>query len=336
MARRSLLILAALVALLALVGAGCGGGSDDSVSENSVAVVDGQQITKGQFEALISQARKTFKDQKRAFPKAGTAERKQINDQAIQFLVQRAQFDKEAEAKGIKISDADVDKRLDQIKKQYFGGDQKRYEKQLKQQGLSDEQVRADVRAQLVQEKLFNSVTKDIKVTDADVAAYYQKNKAQYGTPEQRDVRHILVKTRAQADKIYNQLKSGGDFAALAKQFSQDPGSKDQGGKLTITKGQTVAPFDQTAFLLRKNEISKPVKTQYGYHIIQPLSAVKPATTQPLNKNLKTQIRQQLLSQKRNEAMTNWVKGLDKSYQDKVSYGTGFAPASTDTTATTG
>ena len=177
----------------------------------------------------------------------------------------------------IAITDKDVEKRLDQIKKQYFGGDQKKYEQQLKAQGLTDAQVRADVRAQLIEQRLYNSVTKSIKVTDTDVQKYYDEHKEQYGTPEQRDVRHILVKTRAEADRIYNQLQAGGDFAALAKQHSQDPGSKDNGGKLTVSKGQTVAPFDQTAFLLSTNRISRPVKTQYGYHIIQPISAVKPA-----------------------------------------------------------
>ena len=84
-------------------------------------------------------------------------------------------------------------------------------------------------------------------------------------------MRHILVKTKAQADDLYAQLQGGADFAALAKKFSEDTGSKANGGKLTISKGQTVAPFDQTAFLLKKNAISKPVKTEFGYHIIQPL-----------------------------------------------------------------
>ena len=95
-------------------------------------------------------------------------------------------------------------------------------------------------------------------------------------------MRHILVKTKAQADSIYNQLKAGADFAALAKKYSQDPGSKDNGGKLTIIRGQTVAPFDTTAFLLSTNTISRPVKTQYGYHVIQPISAIKPAEDDPV------------------------------------------------------
>ena len=109
-------------------------------------------------------------------------------------------------------------------------------------------------------------------VGDDDIEEYYEKNKAQYSQPESRDVRHILVKTKAQADDLYTQLENGANFAALAKKFSEDTGSKANGGKLTISKGQTVAPFDQTAFLLKKNDISKPVKTEFGYHIIQPLS----------------------------------------------------------------
>ena len=75
-------------------------------------------------------------------------------------------------------------------------------------------------------------------------------------------MRHILVKTKAKADDLYTQLKAGADFAALAKKFSEDTGSKANGGKLTITKGQTVAPFDKTAFQLKKDEISEPVKTR--------------------------------------------------------------------------
>jgi peptidyl-prolyl cis-trans isomerase C len=347
MARRSLLALLALVATLALVAAGCGGG-DDGVPPEAVAVVDGQTISRSAFDGLIAQAKKSFAQQKRAFPKAGTAERKQLNDQAVQYLVQREEFAQEAEDQNLDVTDAAVDKRLDQIKKQYFGGDDKKYEKQLKDQGLTDASVRADIRAQIISEKLFNKVTKDIKVTDADVKKYYEQNKASYGTPEQRDVRHILiaekkksgqvdyVKSRALANTIYDQLKAGGNFAALAKKYSEDPGSASNGGKLTITKGQTVAPFDQTAFLLPKGQISRPVKTEYGYHIIQPLSAVKPAKTQPLDKNLKDQIRQQLLTTKRNSAMTKWAGDLEKQYKEKIEYATGFAPAaSASTTGTT-
>ena len=264
--------LVVLLCALASIGlAGCGG-SDEDVPSDAVAVVDGQEIARSDYEALIAQAKKSYKNQKREFPAAGSQEFQTLRNQAVQFLVQREQFEQKAEDLDVEVTDKQVDARLEQIQKQYFGGDQKKFEKQLKEQGITEKQVRNDIRAQIVSEKIFAQVTGKVKVSDDEIQKYYEKNKAQYSQPESRDVRHILVKTKKQADDLYAQLENGADFAALAKQFSEDTGSKANGGKLTISKGQTVAPFDQTAFLLKKNAISKPVKTEFGYHIIQPLS----------------------------------------------------------------
>ena len=280
---------ALLLAVLAL--AGCGG--DEDVPADAVAVVDGEEISRSDYEALINQAKKSYKNQKREFPAAGSQEFQTLRNQAVQFLVQREQFEQEAGELDVEVTDKQVNDRLAQIQKQYFGGDKAKYEKQLKEQGLTEQQVRNDIRAQLISEKIFARVTREVKVTDAQIASYYAKNKAQYSQPESREVRHILVKTKAQADDLHAQLQNGGDFAALAKKFSQDTGSKANGGKLTISKGQTVAPFDKAAFALKLNEISEPVKTEFGFHIIEPLSATKAAKVTPL-KEVKASIRQQL------------------------------------------
>lgn len=328
----SRLVLALSALTLTLVLAGCGSGSDD-VPANAVAVVDGEEIAKGDYDALLAQAKKSYTNQKREFPKAGSQEFQTLKNQAVQFLVQREQFEQEAADMDVEVTEKQVDARLEQIQKQYFGGDKKKYEAQLKQQGLSDAQVRRDIRSQIVSEKIFEQVTRGVKVTDAEVEKYYADNKAQYSQPESREVRHILRKTKAQADDIYNQLKAGADFAALAKKFSEDTGSKANGGKLTISKGQTVAPFDKVAFSLKQNELSQPVKTEFGFHVIQALSAIKPAKTTPL-KDVKDSIKQQLEQTKKNEAMTKWVDELKKEYEDKVSYAVGFnpPPAATGTT----
>jgi len=323
--------------LLALFAAGCGGGGDESVPADAVAVVDGDEVAKAEFDALIEQARKSYTNQKREFPKAGTPEFQTLRNQAVAFLVQREQFEQEAEEFGIEITEKQIDERLDQIKQQYFSGDAKKYEEQLADQGLTNEQVRADIRAQILSEKIFESVTKDVKVTDADVKAYYEKNKEQFSTAESREVRHILVKTKAQAEDLAAQIKAGASFAALAKKHSTDTGSKATGGNLTITRGQTVPPFDKQAFSLAKNELSAPVKTEFGYHLIEPLSEVKKAAVTPF-KDVEAQIRQQLVQEKKNEAMTKWVDDLGERYDDKVSYAVGFSPpppASTGTGATT-
>jgi parvulin-like peptidyl-prolyl isomerase len=318
--------------LVVLVLAGCGGSGQD-VPSDAVAVVDGSEIARSDYEALIAQAKKSYKNQKRDFPAAGSQEFQTLRNQAVQFLVQREQFEQEAEDLDVEVTEKQVDARLEQIQKQYFGGDKAKFEKQLKDQGITEKQVRNDIRSQIISEKIFAQVTGDVKVTDAEVAAYYAKNKAQYSQPESRDVRHILVKTKKQADDLYAQLAGGADFAALAKKFSEDTGSKANGGKLTISKGQTVAPFDQTAFLLKRNEISKPIKTEFGYHLIQPLSETKAAKVTALAE-VKASIKQQLQQTQKNEAMTKWVDELKQDYKDKVSYATGFTPPP-DTKSTT-
>jgi len=140
-------------------------------------------------------------------------------------------------------------------------------------------------------------------------------------------VRHILVTKKALADSLYQQLKSGGNFAKLAKQYSKDPGSAANGGKLTVSKGQTVPQFDKAAFSLKTNQISQPVHTQYGYHIIQALSAIKPASTTKLSQ-VRASIRQQLEQQKKNDEITKWLEDTKKGYcSGKIKYQVGYQPS---------
>lgn len=339
---RSFLLLAVAFVLLAAACGGNGGNGGGNVPSGAVAVVDGEPISKAQVDQLLAQARQSYKSQKRKFPKAGTPEYRQLVTQAVQFLVQRVQYAQKAAERGIKVSDADVEKRLKQIKKQYFGGNEKRYRAALKQQGLTDRQVREDVKAQLISEKLFKGITKDVKVSDKDVRTYYDEHPELYAQPETREVRHILVKKQPLANTVYKQLcgaaspcvTAKADFAALAKKYSTDPGTKNQGGKLTVVKGQTVPEFDKKAFALEKNEISRPVKTQYGFHVIQALSAVKPKKTTPFAQ-VKAAIKQQLLSQKQTEAQRMFLDGLKEEYKSKISYAKGYEPPPTTTGATT-
>jgi parvulin-like peptidyl-prolyl isomerase len=323
------LLLGSIAAVLVL--AACGG--SDNVPSGAVAKVGSDEITQAQFNVLIDQAKRSYKVQKRPFPKAGSTEYTTLQNQAIAYLVQRAEFAQEAEDLGITITQKQIDDRLKQIKKQYFGGSEKKYQEQLKTQGLTDAQILDDIKAQLVSEQIFKKVTADVKVTDADVQKYYGDHRSQYGTPEQRDIAHILVKNKALADRLYTQIQNGANFAALAKKYSQDPGSKNLGGKLTVSKGQTVAPFDQTAFLMKTGQVSHPVKTEFGYHIIKALGPIKAAKQTPFAQ-VKESIRQQLLQQKRNDAMTKWVDKVKKDFDGKVNYAAGYAPPTTASTAT--
>jgi len=232
-----------------------------------------------------------------------------------------------------------VQKRLDQIKKQYFGGSETKYQAQLKKQNLTDAQVRNDVRQQLISEALFAKVTKDTKVSDSAVHAYYLAHQSLYTQLQSRDVRHILVKSPALANTLYAQLKSGNDktWCTLAKKYSLDPSSKNACGKLTVSKGQTVPEFDKVAFTGTTKVVHAPVhSSQYGWFVIEPLSGIKPKSSTP-EKQVASSIRQQLLQTDKNQAMTDWVASLSKSFcsGSKIKYQVGFVPSPNPCTSTT-
>ncbi len=313
-------------ASLALLAAACGGTSTATLSSDDVAVVGDHQVSKQDFQQLMARAKKSYDQQKRAFPKAGTTEYEQLKGQAITFLVQQAEVDEQAKKLGVDVSDEKVDKEIARYKKQFYGGSDARYEKAVKQQGLTDEQAREAIRQQLISQALFKKVTGDVKVSDSDIKAYYDTHKTQYVQPESRDVRHILVTKKALADNLYQQLKGGANFAKLAKQYSKDPGSAANGGKLTVSKGQTVPQFDKAAFSLKTGQISQPVHTQYGYHIIQALSAIKASKTTSLAQ-VRASIKQQLEQQKKNDQITKWLDDTKKSYcNGKIKYQIGYQP----------
>jgi len=326
---------AVLGATAALVVSACGGST--SVPSGSVAVVDGTDISRDELDRLLDQAKQGYEANKQEFPKVGTPEFQNLQTQYVAYLVQREEFRQAADGLGVEVSEKDVDKSEDELVKTRFDGNRKEYEKALKQQGLTPEQYRSTLETSVLAQKLYDEVTKETKVTDQDILAYYTQNSSQYGTPESRDVRHVLIaekgadgqvdfeKSKAKADQIYADLKGGADFATVARESSEDPGSKDSGGKLTISRGQTVPEFDKMSFELDEGELSKPVKTQYGYHVIEAVSAVRPAKTTPLDE-VKASIRTTLLQQKRNEVMTAWVEDLRSEYDGKVSYAAGYEP----------
>jgi parvulin-like peptidyl-prolyl isomerase len=321
---------------LAVLAVGCGTSSDSGdVPANSVAVVGDRTISKSEYDDLVKYAKRSYDAQKRPFPKAGTPEYAQIRDQAVSFLVQRAQFEVKADDLGVDVTDEAVDKRVQDYIKERHKGDKKKFQAELKQQGLSEDQARDIIKANLVQEAIYNKVTADVKVADKDLRAHYDKNKAQYGGAETRLVRHVLVKKKALADRLYNQLNgSGADWAGIAKRYSEDPGSKNKGGRYTATKGQLVPEFEKAAFSIKTNAVTKPVKTQYGFHIIQALGPVKKASATPF-KQVKESIRQQLIQDKKNKEMESWVTDMRKDLEDETAYQVGYKPTSTDN-ATTG
>jgi parvulin-like peptidyl-prolyl isomerase len=327
------LLAAILVASAVVVTTACGG--ESGVPEGAIAVVDGNEIPKSELDRLMERTKKGFVAQDQDFPKAGTPEYQELQQTNVAFLVQREQLQQAADELGVEATEEDIDKEVADLVEQRFAGKRKDLDKALAAQGLTEEDLREILETTALSRKVFDAVTKDVKVTEEEINAYYVQNQAQYSTPASRDVRHILIgekkqngeidyaKSKAEADRVYAELEGGADFAALAKQLSDDEQSAKVGGKITINRGETVPAFDSTSFQLDVGEVSKPVRTEFGYHIIEALSPVRNAKTTPLAK-VRASIEATLKQQQKTELIQEWTEEL-RSESD-VSYAAGFAP----------
>jgi len=156
----------------------------------------------------------------------------------------------------------------------------------LAQAGISYEDLKEVLRVQLYRQKLMEEVTADVPLTEEQVWA-----------------RHILVEDEATAQEVLEKLRAGEDFAALAQEYSQDPGSAPQGGDLGwFGRGVMIQPFEEAAFSLDIGEISEPVQTQFGWHIIQVLGREERPLPPDRVRAAKEQAFRQWLQQVRAEA----------------------------------
>ena len=241
----SKLIRTAAAVATAIVGiAFTGCSSSGSGSGGDIATVNDQHITKAAFDNRLESS-----------PTA---------KQVLTQLVQQALIDQYGQDQKITIPQADIDKKEADIKSKYPPG---QFESILKQQGLTEADVQTILKQQLIIEK---AVAPMVHVSDADIAAYFAKNHATLDKPPQIRARHILVADEKTADMIEAKLKAGGNFADLAKQYSTDPSTKDRGGELGFFgPGQMVPAFEAAAKALPVGATSSPVKSPFGWHIIQ-------------------------------------------------------------------
>jgi foldase protein PrsA len=227
--------LAAL--LLSTTFAACSGGG-------TVATVNGQPISQAAFQSKL--------------------ESSPVARNILQQMVQESLIDQYATNNHITVTDAEINQREDQLKANFPNGS---WSEMLKARNLTEADVKNALREQIILDK---ALAKDVTITPAQVKSYFDKNHAAFDKPEEVQARHILVPDLATANKVEALLKQGKNFADLAKQYSTDPGSKDKGGELGwFRRGQMVPSFDKAAFSLPVGAISQPVKSPFGYHIIQ-------------------------------------------------------------------
>lgn len=174
-----------------------------------------------------------------------------------------------------------------------------------------------------------DSLLSQVTVSDDEIKQYYEEHQADFGTQEQRQAAHILITVakqasdadkqaaKAKAEQVLQQIKqSPSKFAALAKQYSQDPGSAANGGDLGMFgRGAMVKPFEDSVFSLKFGEVSNLVQTDFGYHIIK-LLAVKPTKTQTLSE-VKNLIVQRLKSQHANDKFAELAEKFNNTVYEQ-------------------
>jgi foldase protein PrsA len=327
----------------ALLISACGGSSasgSKKVPTTAVAVVGAETVPKAKLDTLLAQVCVQYKAAKKACPKPGTAERKQLQQSFVAQLVQQAEFDVAGRQLKVAVKQKDVDSSLQKLELQYAKDTNgkvsaTKWKKVLTDNHTTEANVLDNIKDGLLRQAIYTKLTKNVTVPDSAVQAYYTKNKKTYATPASRVIRHILVKNKSLADKIYSQLAtSDAQFGALATKYTIDPGSKKNGGKLgSIQKGQTVPSFDKVAFSIPTGKVSKPVKSSYGWHVIEATADTVPASQRPLDKALKTQIRANLLTTKKQSVANKWFTTFQKKIEKNVRYAAGYAPAKTTSTA---
>jgi foldase protein PrsA len=338
-----LLPLAALTVGLVVL-AGCG----NDVPSGAVAKVGDSTITQEEFDKWLATAAKgnaqggtaavpdppdyekcvaakaktpVPKDQKKptddALKKQCKSEYDALKKEVMQFLIQAEWVQQEAADQDIKVTDAQIKKSFEDQKKQAFPND-KQYTQFLASSGMTEEDILFRVRLDQLQQKLTQKVTEDAKkVSDADIEAYYEKNKKRFAQPERRDLRVVLTKTEAKANQAKKALESGQSFKKVVKQYSIDEASKSQGGLLpAVTEGQQEKAFDTAIFEAKKGQLEGPVKTQFGWYVFE-VEKVTKASQQTLEQSKET-IKNLLRSQRQQKALDEFIKSFREDYKDQT------------------
>src|SRR4051794_10504242 len=328
----------------------------DSVPGNAVARVGGDSITKTQFNhwmqvaaissqgavpgqkktaaavpqppdfaACVAQKQKTAPKPAKGQPTPTAAQFKAqckqeyegLRDQVLQFLISARWIQGEATDQDVKVSDAEVNKQFAQTKKQSFPKE-KDYTKFLKDSGMTQEDILFRVKLDTLSNKLREKVTKGKdKVTDQQIAAYYNKNKSRFAQPERRDLRIVLTKDKAKAAQARAEIAGGASFKTVAKKYSIDQASKSQGGVLlAVAKGQQEKALDTAVFKAKKGELVGPIKTQFGYYVFK-VQKVTKASQQSLAQAKET-IKQLLASQNQQKSLDTFVKDFRKKWKKQT------------------
>src|SRR5260221_7725968 len=255
--------------------------SQTPTQEPIAAFVNGKTIPMAAFQRELNRRLDGIKALGDPMPSDLNAFKLTVLDAMIdQMLIEEA-----AAVQKVTVTDAEVDTEMQTIVN--IAGSKEKWQAQLAADRMTEDEFRAGVRSTLITQKMRDIVTAGVG-----------------NTAEQVHARHILVSSEATAKEVLGKLKAGTDFAALAAQYSQDTSTKDTGGDLGwFAKGELLeSSVEDAAFSLQLNQVSSPVKSNLGYHIIQTLERVK---DRPISPETHAKLAK--------KAFELWLQSLEKS-----------------------
>ncbi|GKU26141.1 peptidylprolyl isomerase [Clostridium folliculivorans] len=326
------LVSIALIGVIGLSLSGCKmiQKTPEAISKTVVATVNGEKITLGgvdeKMQSTIDQLKQQYGNDLEKSTDGKAALKQQRQTQLEQMIQEKVVLKKAADLKLIPEKaelDKEVDAKLADIKKVYKTDDE--FNNALKSANYTLDTLKEYLATQIKMQAVFDKyLFKDIKITDADIEKYYNENKTQYTQQPGANMSHILVDSEDKAKSIKAELDKGAKFEELAAKYGTD-GTKDSGGSLGYVPYDSQnydKDFLAAAKKLKEGEVSGPVKTQYGWHIIKVAGIQTTSKTQELSA-VKASIKDTLETNKKNEIFKakyeEWKKELKVvTYDDKL------------------
>lgn len=285
MKRIGVLILVLIIAFSAIA---C---NDSSSDDEVVAKVGDMTITKSElYDELVNQN--------------GT--------QVLNMLISDKIMEAEIKAQEINISDEEIEEDLEDMK-EYFGSDED-FNNELTRYNLTLDEVRNNIKKSLQIKQLLEPY---IEITEEEMKEYFETNKASFGKEEQVKASHILVETEEEALEVIDKLDDGEDFAKLAKEYSTDTSNSELGGNLGyFNRAKMVKEFSDAAFAMKVGDISEPVKTTFGYHIIKLEDKIE--AKEAVYEDSIKDIENALFQEKSNDGYMAWYQEKLEEYEIKT------------------